>query len=243
MNLKLNKASSFLSMLLLGFILVSCGAQNKTAISEKKYRVVIELILEDEVLVDSLANQLQDFSMEQFAWKNHLVLLGNAEDTSGIAQTIARSNISTQTKIYNRPLYAFDKSCHCADSSIQQPWKNYVLTANLVSDTVLQQEYVAYHNTQFEEWPEVAQGFCNADFQQLLVYRNGRQLMLIISIPSTKTLDELNPKTVENNPRMDEWNNRMGKYQEGIQGTGTEEVWVFLDKINEASVGNMNANK
>jgi L-rhamnose mutarotase len=84
--------------------------------------------------------------------------------------------------------------------------------------------------TQFEEWPEVSDGFCNAGFQQLLLFRNGRQLMLVISIPEGKTLDELNPKTIENNPRMVEWNKIMDKYQEGIEGTKPNEKWVILRK-------------
>jgi hypothetical protein len=95
----------------------------------------------------------------------------------------------------------------------------------------MQQEYLDYHNTQFTEWPEISQGFCNAEFQQLLLYRNGKQLMLIISIPADKTLDELNPKTTENNPRMNEWNQIMGKYQEGIEGTEPGEKWIFLNKL------------
>jgi hypothetical protein len=55
--------------------------------------------------------------------------------------------------------------------------------------------------------------------------------MLVISIPADKTLDELNPKTVENNPRMDEWNQIMGKYQEGIEETEPDEKWVFLSEV------------
>jgi len=105
------------------------------------------------------------------------------------------------------------------------------LTADLVDDPKLQQEYVNYHAKQFQQWPEVSKGFCNADFQRLLVYRNGRQLMLIISVPKGKTLDELNPKTTENNPRMVEWNNLMKKYQEGIEGTKPGEVWVQFRPI------------
>ncbi|HMR84284.1 MAG TPA: L-rhamnose mutarotase, partial [Niabella sp.] len=66
----------------------------------------------------------------------------------------------------------------------------------------------------------------------LMMFRNGRQLMLIISIPKGKTLDELNPKTVENNPRVAEWNKIMAQYQEGIEGTKKGEVWVFLKKVN-----------
>jgi hypothetical protein len=55
--------------------------------------------------------------------------------------------------------------------------------------------------------------------------------MLVISIPKGKTLEELNPKTTENNPRMDEWNSIMKKYQEGIEGTAPGEVWVFLKPL------------
>ena len=95
----------------------------------------------------------------------------------------------------------------------------------------MQQEYVDYHATQMENWPDIAKGFCNADFQQLLIFKNGRQLVLVISIPKGKTLDELNPKTVENNPKMNEWNKIMGKYQEGIEGTKPDETWVFLKQL------------
>jgi hypothetical protein len=77
----------------------------------------------------------------------------------------------------------------------------------------------------------VSQEFCNADFQRLLVYKNGRQLMLVISIPKGKTLDELNPKTIENNPRVVEWNKIMSKYQEGIEGTKPGETWVFFEQV------------
>jgi len=63
------------------------------------------------------------------------------------------------------------------------------------------------------------------------VFRNGRQLMLVISIPKGESLDKLNPKTTENNPKMVEWNKMMAKYQEGIEGTRKGETWVFLKKM------------
>ncbi|MNY52850.1 L-fucose mutarotase [compost metagenome] len=96
----------------------------------------------------------------------------------------------------------------------------------------MQKEYLDYHATQFEKWPEVAKGFCNADFQQLRIFKHGRQLMLVISIPKGADLDKLNPRTSLNNPRVDDWNNLMKKYQEGIEGTKPAEVWVFFNKNN-----------
>jgi L-rhamnose mutarotase len=97
----------------------------------------------------------------------------------------------------------------------------------------MQQEYVDAHTTQFDKIPQIAEGFCNANFQQLLVFKNGRQLMLVISIPKGESLDKLNPKTTENNPQMIEWNKRMSKYQEGIEGTKKGEIWVFLKKLEQ----------
>jgi len=97
----------------------------------------------------------------------------------------------------------------------------------------MQQEYLNYHATQLQKWPEVSQGFCNADFQQLLVFKTGRQLMLVISIPKGESLDKLNPLTTKNNPRVDDWNNMMKKYQEGVAGTKKGETWVVFKNVNE----------
>jgi len=107
---------------------------------------------------------------------------------------------------------------------------NIIMTANLVNDTTLQNQYMEYHRTQFEKWPEISKGFSNAQFQQLLVFRNGRQLMLVISIPKGKTLDGLNPKTTENNPRVNDWNKIMAKYQEGIEDAPKGTVWVMFSE-------------
>jgi len=144
-------------------------------------------------------------------WKNHYFFIDNI----------------VKGKVYDAPFYVYDRS-HCEDTTTARGWSYTVMTADLVDDPVLQQEYMDYHATQFERWPEISKGFCNADFQQLLLYRNGRQLLLVIAIPKGESLDQLNPKTTENNPRVTEWNTIMKKYQQGIPGTSTGEVWVEL---------------
>ena len=216
-------------------LLGSCNQihQKKVTEQEKKYRIAIELILKDSMLGDSLLQVLKGIDLDRYRWKNHIVLFGEATDTAGISQLIIQSGISLKIKHYDMPMYVFDRLKRCGDSTVAKPWKDYLLTANLVADSALQQDYMHYHEVQFKEWPEVAQGFCNADFQQLLVFRNDRQLLLVISIPADKTLDELNPKTEANNPRVVEWNNIMSKYQEGIEGTKPGESWVFLSQISE----------
>jgi hypothetical protein len=174
------------------------------------------------------SNNLHPGSLYQ--WKNHYVIFDNVKDVYLLRERLASAFRDATVKVYFDMFYEFNRE-RCGGAGISKEWDHILLTANLVADTRLQKEYLNYHATQFEKWPEIAKGFCNADFQQLLLYRNGRQLMLIISIPKGESLDKLNPKTTENNPRVDEWNALMKKYQEGIPGTSKGETWVFLKKI------------
>jgi hypothetical protein len=165
-----------------------------------------------------------------YRWQNHLVAYGPAASIKKLQQPLKTAYQGATVKLYDAPFYQFDRQ-RCTDKTTAKQWDNIVLTANLVKDEAKQREYLQYHATQFEKWPEVSNGFCNASFQQLLVFRQGRQLMLVISIPKGASLDELNPRTTQNNPRVDDWNALMKQYQEGIAGTKPGETWVFLQPV------------
>jgi hypothetical protein len=166
--------------------------------------------------------------MSVYQWNNHLVVFGKLKDVSLLKRELVIGYPGCTIKVFQKPFYDFDRKRCCGNNGLAKDWNNILLTANLVTDPRLQQEYMNYHATQFQKWPEVANGFCNADFQQVLVFRNGRQLILVISIPKGESLDKLNPKTAENNPKVDQWNRLMRKYQEGMPGTKPGEVWVYL---------------
>ncbi len=206
---------------------------NKETVAESP--VIIEIIegktgeLNSDTLKQFIKQNSAD-NIEFYQWNNHYVVFGNISDAETTTQQIISKYPNSKVKLYDDMFYEFDKRKRCSDTTIAREWNDIILTANMVNDTSLQNEYLEYHATQFEKWSEVSKGFCNAEFQRLLVYKNGRQLMLVITIPAHKTLDELNPKTTENNPRVDEWNSLMKKYQEGIEGTKKGETWVFLEK-------------
>lgn len=170
---------------------------------------------------------------EFYQWKNHIVLYAPMNHIANLKSEFTKAFPSIITVIYDQPLYNFNRKEHCKNSNSAADWEHIIFTANLVDNPKMQQEYVDYHKTQFEKWPEVANGFCNAGFQQLQVFKNKRQLLLVISIPKGSSLDELNPKTTENNPRVDDWNALMKNYQTGIEGTIPGEVWVELKKMNQ----------
>lgn len=165
-----------------------------------------------------------------YQWQNHYVIFDKVQDVSVLEGNIKKAFPDVQVKVYYDLYYEFNRT-KCENKQVAAEWDHVILTANLIANPSLQKEYLDYHSSQFEKWPEVAKGFCNANFQQLLGYKNGRQLMLVISIPKGESLDKLNPKTTENNPRVGQWNSLMKKYQEGIPGTKPGEVWVFLNRV------------
>lgn len=203
----------------------------------KERNEVIELVVKSGEALDFiklktilLQNHMDTTAIYQ--WQNHYVLFQKVQDITVMQGRLQNNFPEAQVKVYHDMFYEFNRS-HCSDTSTAKEWDHILLTANLVKNEPLQKEYLQYHKTQFEKWPEISKGFCNAGFQQLLIYKNGRQLILIISIPKGENLDKLNPKTTENNPKVDQWNSLMKKYQEGIEGTKKGETWMFLKPLQE----------
>lgn len=197
---------------------------------------VIEIIdLDYRFSTKSLLNFSKDNNIDNssiYEWQNHWVIYCDMKDAENLKTKLESCYPRLIIKVYNEPFYNFKLQKHCNKKPADE-WDNIIMTANLVNDATKQKEYLEYHRTQFEKWPEIAKGFCNANFQQLLVFRNGRQLMLIISIPKGESLDKLNPKTIENNPRVNEWNTIMSKYQVGIDDAPKGTTWLVFEKINK----------
>jgi len=182
---------------------------------------------------------LLDFSKENnidtssfYEWQNHWLIYGDLDKVKDIKTKLEDRYPRLMIKLYDKPFYNFNRQKQTNEKPANK-WDNVIMTTNLVDDTLKQKEYLEYHRTQFQKWPEISKGFCNANFQQLLVFRNGRQLMLIISIPHGESLDKLNPKTTENNPRVDQWNAIMSKYQEGIDDAPKGVTWLKFEKLNK----------
>ncbi|PWS29562.1 hypothetical protein DHW03_02965 [Pedobacter yonginense] len=217
------------------YLLNERAVHSKRAINQAKDQsVVFELIFKSDNLpeskvLESFAKENNLLKSELYIWSNRLVIYTSGLKVESLQQTLKRFNAS-EIKLYDHIFYDFNRAKICGDKAVEQ-WDNIILSANLVKDEKMQQEYLEYHATQFEKWPEISKGFCNAEFQRLAIFKKDRQLMLIISIPKGKKLDDLNPKTTQNNPRVDDWNAIMKKYQEGIEGTKKDEVWVFFKPI------------
>lgn len=168
----------------------------------------------------------QDADTSQiFHWKHYTVLMTSDEMGKKLASAWVASYPAIAYKLFNDLFYTFDRS----DFGGEKPKETdfVLLTAQLLDDRNKQEAYYRAHKEQFKKWPEVASGFCRAGFDEVLVYRNGRQLMLYISFPKGQDFKRIDQLTTKDNPKVVEWNRLMGSYQEGIPGTGKDETWIF----------------
>ena len=167
-----------------------------------------------------------------YQWQNRAVIFAHLPHARDNQHRLQQLFPKATVKLYEDPFYVFSNQDHCNGKTKRSGALDHIiLTANLVSDTIRQREYLQYHANQFKQWPEISKGFCNAGFQQLLIYKNGRQLLLVISIPKGADFQKLNGITTENNPRVNEWNKMMAQYQEGVSGTRPGETWVFFEQV------------
>ena len=218
-------------LVIVSALIISCVA---TFAQDNVKPIIAEIIMPGNSSLDMNIHGLNaDTGIQNvMRWKNRVIFYTKTKNVADFKNLMFKAFGKYKIVFFENPFYHFERK-YCDNKTVAKQWDNIILTANLVNNPKMQQEYLNYHATQFQKWPEVSQGFCNANFQQLLVFKTGRQLMLVISIPKGESLDKLNPLTTKNNPRVDDWNNMMKKYQEGIAGTKKGETWVFFKNVDD----------
>lgn len=164
-----------------------------------------------------------------YRWNDYTLVKTTDEHARELWAAARRRYPEVERSLFTDPFYSFDRS-RCGEKEEVGDSDFVLLTAQLSEDETMQDAYMDAHKTQYEKWPEVANGFCQAGFNEVLLYRSGRQLMLYIAFPKGEEFEKINPLTTKDNPRVDDWNKMMGGFQEGIDGTTANETWIFYKK-------------
>ena len=105
--------------------------------------------------------------------------------------------------------------------------KRFCLALDLKEDTKLIAEYESYHKN---VWPEIITSIKLSGIEVLDIYRTGNRMFMIIeanedfSFEKKATMDATNPK-------VQEWENLMWKFQKALPWAKTGEKWILMDKI------------
>lgn len=107
--------------------------------------------------------------------------------------------------------------------------KRYCLALDLVDNAGLIAEYEAYHK---KIWPEIQQSIKSAGIIAMEIYRTGNRLFMIMEVSDTFSF-EAKSQADAANPRVQEWENLMWKYQQALPYAQPGEKWLLMDKIFE----------
>lgn len=105
--------------------------------------------------------------------------------------------------------------------------KKYALCLDLKDDPQLIAEYESYHKA---VWPEIIDSIKGAGISNMEIYRLGNRLFMIIEVNETFSF-EAKAKSDAENPKVQEWELLMWKYQQALPMAKEGEKWLLMDKI------------
>ncbi|WP_214071757.1 L-rhamnose mutarotase [Mucilaginibacter sp. dw_454] len=103
----------------------------------------------------------------------------------------------------------------------------YCLVCDLKDDAQLIAEYEKYHES---IWPEIHDSITSSGITGLEIYRVFNRLVMIMETDATFSFDKKGAMDASN-PKVQEWEELMWKYQQGLPNAKPGEKWVLMNKI------------
>ena len=107
--------------------------------------------------------------------------------------------------------------------------QRFALALDLKDDPDLIAEYKAYHKS---VWPEIGASIKDSGIDSMEIYLLGNRLFMIIEADETFSFGQ-KAKMDGNNPKVQEWEDLMWKYQQALPMAKPGEKWVLMEKIYE----------
>ncbi len=109
------------------------------------------------------------------------------------------------------------------------PAQKFCLALDLKDDPKLIAEYKSHHE---KVWPEIIQSIRDSGISVLDIYCTGNRLFMIIEADENFTFEKKSAMDKEN-PKVQEWEELMWKFQQAIPWAKPGEKWVLMEKIFE----------
>ncbi len=103
----------------------------------------------------------------------------------------------------------------------------YCFALDLVDDPKLIAEYEEYHRN---GWPEIKKSISDAGITNMEIYRAGNRLFMIMETDTSFTAEKKAAMDAAN-PKVQEWEALMWKYQQALPTAKPGEKWLLMDKI------------
>ncbi len=105
--------------------------------------------------------------------------------------------------------------------------RRYCLTLDLKNDPALIAEYKRQHE---KIWPEIEASIRESGVIGMEIYLRGARMFMIMEVRDDFSLEAKECADREN-PKVREWEELMGKYQQVLPGAKPGEKWLLMEKI------------
>lgn len=105
--------------------------------------------------------------------------------------------------------------------------QKFCLALDLIDDASLIEAYESYHK---EVWPEIKESILNSGIINLEIYRVFNRMFMIIEAKDDFSF-EIKSAADASNPKVQEWETLMWKFQQAIPGSKPGEKWQLMNLI------------
>jgi L-rhamnose mutarotase len=105
--------------------------------------------------------------------------------------------------------------------------RRYCLTLDLKNDPQLIAEYKLHHE---QVWPEITKSIREAGIEDMEIYLLGTRMFMIMEV-NEKFSAEAKRKADEANPKVQEWEALMWKFQQALPQAKPGEKWLTMERI------------
>jgi len=105
--------------------------------------------------------------------------------------------------------------------------RRYCLTLDLKDDPELIAEYKRYHD---KIWPQITRSIKDAGIDDMEIYLLGTRMFMIMEVNETFSF-EAKGKADQLNPKVQEWEGLMWKFQQGLPQAKPGEKWLLMERI------------
>jgi L-rhamnose mutarotase len=107
--------------------------------------------------------------------------------------------------------------------------RRFCLTLDLKDDPQLIAEYRRYHE---EIWPEMTRSIKDSGIEALEIYLLGARMFMVMEVNEHFSF-EAKRRADQSNPKVQEWENLMWRFQQSLPQAKPGEKWVLMEKIFE----------
>jgi L-rhamnose mutarotase len=105
--------------------------------------------------------------------------------------------------------------------------RRFCLTLDLKDDPKLIAEYRRYHK---KIWPEITRSIKDSGIEALEIYLVGARMFMIMEVNEHFSF-EAKFRADQSNPKVQEWENLMGRFQQSLPQAKPGEKWLLMEKI------------